>query len=124
MRRMRRSMRGTGRVGCAIWLVIFIAIVYILAKVVPVKMRTSQFYDAMQEQASFGSIKGNASIQNELFNKAHELNLPLRKEDIQVVRDAVNVRVEANYTIEIHFIGGYTYSWNEHRLVVRPLFAV
>lgn len=124
MRRMRRSMRGTGRLGCAIWLVVFIAIVYVLAKVIPVKMRTSQFYDAMQEQASFGSIKGNPSIQNELYNKARELDLPLRKEDIHVTRDAVNVHVEVDYKIDIHFIGGYTYSWEEHRLVARPLFAV
>lgn len=123
MNRPRQSMSGTGRVGCAVWLVIFGVIVLILFKVVPVKMRTSQFFDAMSEQAQFGSIKGDKSIQNELYQKAVELNLPLKKEDIHVHRDPSNVFIDVHYQIVIEF-PGYTYVWKEDQVVSRPLFAV
>lgn len=121
--RARRSISGTGRAGCFIWLLLLGAVVLVLSKVVPVKMRTSQFFDAMEEQAQFGSIKGDKSIQNELFQKAQDLQLPLKKEDIVVHRDGSNVYVEAHYKITIEF-PGYTYVWQENPRVIRPLFAV
>ena len=116
-------MSGAGRVGCFIWLVLLTGVIIVLAKIVPVKMRTSQFFDAMEEQAQFGSIKGDKSIQSELFQKAQDLQLPIKKEDIVVHRDGSNVYVECQYTIVIEF-PGYTYKWEEHPRVVRPLFAV
>ena len=121
--RPRKSNSGTGRAGCLVWLVLLAGVVLVLSKVVPVKMRTSQFFDAMEEQAQFGSIKGDKSIQNELFQKAQDLQLPLKKEDIVVHRDGSNVFVEAHYTITIQF-PGYTYVWKENPRVIRPLFAV
>ena len=120
--RARRSISGAGRLGCLIWLLLLGAVVLVLSKVVPVKMRTSQFFDAMEEQAQFGSIKGDKSIQNELFQKAQDLQLPLKKEDILVHRDGSNVYVEAHYKITIEF-PGYTYVWQENPKVIRPLFA-
>ncbi len=116
-------MSGTGRAGCFVWLVLLAGVVIVLSKVVPVKMKTSQFFDAMEEQAQFGSIKGDKSIQNELFQKAQDLQLPLKKEDIIVHRDGSNVYVEAHYVIRVEF-PGYTYTWKEDPRVIRPLFAV
>ena len=124
MRRFRRYERGAGKLGCFIWTVIFAVVVFACYKVVPVKMKTSLFYDEMQAQASFGSIKADKSIQYELSVKAKELDLPLKKEDIKVYRDATNVHVEVHYDIPIDFGGVYTYVWHEDQLVTRPLFAV
>jgi hypothetical protein len=123
MRRFPESMRGTGRVGCAIWAVLFVAIVYVLVKVVPVKMKTSQFLDAMTEQASFGSIKGDKSIHDELYRKARDLDLPIRAQDILVTRTPSTVTVKVHYVIPIDFLG-HTYLWVEDRTVSRPLFLV
>lgn len=123
MNRSSRSIAGTGKFGCFVWLVIGTAVGFVVYKVAPVKFKTSQFYDNMVEQASFGSIKGDSSIKNEVFLKAQELNLPIKKEDIQVTRDGTNVTVEVHYQIPIEF-PGYTYVWKEDRIVRRPLFAV
>ena len=119
----RRREAGTGRVGCAIWLGLLAITIIVAAKVVPVKIKTSSFYDAMQEQAQFGSIKGDAAIQAELFRKAQELQLPLKKEDIKVRRDMSYVYVEVHYVMPIDFPIYGTYIWHEDDVVNRPLFA-
>jgi len=116
-------MAGTGRVGCFIWLLLLAVTIYVATKVVPVKMKTSEFYDAMQEQAQFGSIKGDGPIQAELYRKAQELQLPLRKEDIVVRRDMGYCYVEVHYQLSIEFPIYGTYVWHEDRKVSRPLFA-
>jgi hypothetical protein len=122
MRNRRESEAGTGRVGCAIWLVILLAVIVVCFKIVPVKMRTSSFYDSMQEQAQFGSIKSDEAIKNELGKRAGELQLPLTKDQINVHRDGSNVYVEVHYQISVD-IFGYTYQWREDRIISRPLFA-
>ena len=119
----RRSMAGTGRVGCVIWLALLAIGIFVASKIVPVKMKTSEFYDAMTEQAQFGSIKGDASIQAELYRKAQELQLPLKKEDIVVRRDMGYVYVEVHYQLPIEFPIYGTYVWHENDKVSRPLFA-
>ena len=124
MTRSRRYEQGAGKLGCFIWTVVFAAVVLACFKVVPIKMKTSQFYDEMQSQAQFGSIKGDKSIQYELTVKANELGLPIKKEDIKVYRDATNVHVEVHYEVPIDFMGIYTYVWKEDQLVTRPLFVV
>jgi hypothetical protein len=116
-------MAGTGRVGCVIWLALLAIGIFVASKIVPVKMKTSEFYDAMTEQAQFGSIKGDASIQAELYRKAQELQLPLKKEDIVVRRDMGYVYVEVHYQLPIEFPIYGTYVWHENDKVSRPLFA-
>src|SRR5512135_1521135 len=123
MNRSRRAIAGTGRFGCFVWLVIGVVVGFLVYKVAPVKFKTSQFYDTMTEQASFGSIKGDKSIQGEVYLKAQELKLPIKKEDIKVTRDGTNLTIEVHYEIPIEF-PGYTYVWKEDRIVTRPLFAV
>jgi hypothetical protein len=116
-------MAGTGRVGCAIWMTLLAITVFVAFKIVPVKIKTSEFYDAMQEQAQFGSIKGDAAIQVELYRKAQELQIPLKKEEIQVHRDMSYVYVEVHYKLPVEFPLYGTYVWREDDKVQRPLFA-
>jgi len=119
----RRAEAGTGRVGCVIWVGLLAIGVFIASKIVPVKMKTSTFYDAMQEQAQFGSIKGDAAIQAELYRKAQELQLPLKKDEIVVRRDMGYVYVEVHYVLTVEFPIYGTYVWHEDDKVQRPLFA-
>jgi hypothetical protein len=61
--RRSRSIRGAANFGCIVWLAIVGVVGYVLWKVVPVKVASSEFYDVMQEQAAFGSIKDVRSIE-------------------------------------------------------------
>jgi hypothetical protein len=123
--RSRRVARGAGNIGCLIWLVVLVAVGHVLWKVVPVKIRTSTFYDVMQEQASFGSIKSTQAIEYEVLRRAEELRIPVTRENLKVVRSRESVTVEAHYELTIEFFGGaYKYVWKLNPVVTRPTFAV
>src|SRR5215510_10879486 len=97
--------RGGGRrgtsLGCIIWLILLGVVGYVMWKVVPVKIATSEFYDAMQEQASFGSIKDVKFIEFEILRKAEQLRLPVTKENLKITKSREAITVEAHYTITI-----------------------
>ena len=120
-----RSVRGAANVGCIVWLVILGLVGYVLYKVVPVKIATSEFYDVMQEQASFGSIKDVKLIEFEILRKAQELQIPVTKDNLKITRSREALTVEAHYEITIDFFNGaYKYVWKFDPVVVRPTFAV
>jgi hypothetical protein len=120
-----RSVRGAANVGCIVWLVILCVVGYVLYKVVPVKIATSEFYDVMQEQASFGSIKDVKFIEFEILRKAQELQIPVTKDNLKITRSREALTVEAHYEITIDFFNGaYKYVWKFDPVVVRPTFAV
>ena len=123
--RRRIAARGAGNIGCLLWLIVLVAVGHVLWKVVPVKVRSSEFYDVMQEQASFGSIKSEQAIQYEVLRRAQELRIPVTKDNLKVIRSREAVTVEAHYQIPIEFFGGaYTYVWKFDPVVSRPTFAV
>jgi hypothetical protein len=120
-----RSVRGSANVGCIVWLVILGFVGYVLWKVVPVKIASSEFYDVMQEQAAFGSIKDPKFIEFEILRKAQELQVPVTKENLKITRGREAITVEAHYEMTIDFFNGaYKYVWKFDPVVIRPLFAV
>ncbi len=123
--RRTRSARGGANVGCIVWLVILGLVGYVLYKVVPVKIASSEFYDAMQEQAAFGSIKDPKFIEFEILRKADELKLPIKKDQLKITKAREAITVECHYEVTIDFFSGfYKYVWKFDPVVVRPLFAV
>ena len=120
-----RAVRGSANVGCIVWLVILGFVGYVLYKVVPVKIASSEFYDVMQEQAAFGSIKDPKFIEFEILRKAEELQVPVTKDNLKITRGRETITVEAHYEITIDFFNGaYKYVWKFDPVVIRPLFAV
>ena len=118
-------MRGAGNIGCLLWLVVLVAVGHVLWKVVPVKIRSSTFFDTMQEQASFGSIKSEQQILYEVLRRAEELQIPVTRETVTVTRTRSAVTIEAHYSIPLEFFGGaYKYVWKFDPVVTRPTFAV
>lgn len=123
--RRTRAARGAVNFGCIVWLAILALIGYGLYKVVPVKIATSSFYDAMQEQASFGSIKSVKQIEYDILMKAKDLNIPVTHENLIITRRREVIIIEAHYEIEIDFFNGaYKYVWKFDPVVSRPLFVV
>jgi len=120
-----RSVRGGANFGCIVWLVVLGVVAYLMWKVVPVKIATSEFYDTMQEQAAFGSIKDPKFIEFEILRKAEQLQLPIKKENLKITKSREAITVEAHYVITIDFFNGaYKYVWKFDQVVERPTFAV
>jgi hypothetical protein len=120
-----RSLRGSGRIGCILWLAVLALIGYGLYKVIPVKVKTSTFYDFMQEEASFASIRPVEQLQKEILAKARELELPVTKDNLTITRTRESISIEAHYQITLEFFNGWqTYVWKFDQVVARPTFLV
>lgn len=123
--RQTEGTRGSGRLGCILWLAVLAITAYIGYKVIPVKVATSTFYDFMQEEAAFASIRPVKQLQREILAKAKELNLPLTEENLVIKKVTESITIEAHYEVTIDFFNGaYKYLWKFDPIVQRPLFAV
>jgi hypothetical protein len=124
MRRTRGS-RGAVNFGCIVWLAILGLLGYGLYKIVPVKVANSNFYDFLQEEAGFGSIKSVHQLEYEILAKAKELNLPVGKDELTIKKSRESITIEAHYQMVIDFFNGaYKYVWKFDPVVARPLFNV
>jgi hypothetical protein len=123
--RRSRAARGDGKIGCVIWIAILALLGYGLYKFVPVKVSASRFEDFMNEEASFGSIKTVGQIEKEILARAHELELPINKDNLKITKSRELIVVEAHYEVVISLFGGsYLYTWKFDPVARRPLFAV
>ena len=120
-----RSTRGEGRLGCILWLAVLALVGYGLYKVIPVKVATSTFYDFMQEEASFASIRDVKQLRQEILAKAKELDLPITEDNLTLKRTRESITIEAHYEVTISFFNGWkTYVWKFDQVVARPTFLV
>lgn len=98
--------RGGGKLQLLIGLAITGFLILGAVRVVPVYVRHYEFRDAMRTQAKFAGVerKSPEAIQEELFQKARELNLPLRQEAIVVSARGLGVHITARYTIPVDLV--------------------
>jgi hypothetical protein len=122
--RRTRGTRGEGRIGCILWLAVLALIGYGLYKIIPVKIATSTFYDFMQEEAAFGSVRDPKQLQRELLTKARELDIPVTEDNLTIKRTRENITIEAHYEITVEFFGWKKYVWKFDQVVSRPTFLV
>jgi hypothetical protein len=116
------SERGEGRTGCILWLAFAGLVIYGVVKIVPARVAIGQFADAMQEEANFGAERGNAQITRELMEKAEELGIPLKKEQILVTRTRESITIEVNTALPVSFFGGaWTWVMPIEKVIARPL---
>ena len=92
-------------------LLIMAAAVILIATLAPPYLSNYQFTDALktESQMSTYSNKTEDAIRDEVFRKAQELDIPITKEQIKVVRSGQigtgAVSIEANYTVHVNLPG-------------------
>jgi hypothetical protein len=123
--RSTRGMRGAIKIGCILWLAVVAVLVHMGYQIIPVKVKTSTFYDFMEEEAAFGSIRDIKQLQKELIAKAKELDVPVTEDNLKITRTRADISIEAHYTITIEFFNGWKkYDWKFDQVVNRPTFLV
>lgn len=115
--------RGEARLGCVLWLIVLAVFVMIIMKVVPVKIRSAELYDFMEETAMFAGRASTEELKKRILARARDLELPLKDKNIKVERIGGRVRMRCTYSVPIEF-PGYTYNWNFEHIVDRPVFVV
>lgn len=120
--RPRRSQAGEGKIGCIFWTLLLILGAVVAYEMVPIKMRSAQLYDFMEDQASAATYDRNTeAIKKRILRKARELDIELDKDHLSVERIGDRIRMKATYTIPAEF-PGYTYHWNFDHEIDRNLY--
>jgi hypothetical protein len=123
MIRLRKPFgaRGEGNVGCILWALVFILVVFVAWKMVPVKMASAKLHDFMDEQGKFAKDTPEERIYKSIVQKANELDIPLDPKALEVQRTNDYIKMKVRYTIPVEF-PGYTYQWKFEHVVDRPIF--
>jgi hypothetical protein len=114
---------GQGKIGCILWLLVLLAVIGIAAKLIPIKIRSAELYDFMEEQAMFAGRAKPEEIKKRILNRAKDLDLPLTKKNLSVERRGGRIRMRATYTVPVQ-LPGYTYYWEFEHILDRPIFIV
>ena len=119
---MRRlgALRGEGRLGCFLWLLLVALLAYGGFKIVPVKFAASRFEDFIAEEAAFAGSKGNPQIIQELLSQAQQLDLPVTKDQIEIKRTRESITIAAHYQVNVEFFGQTGFVWKFDPVVIRP----
>jgi hypothetical protein len=86
---------------------VLVAAVYVTWSVTPHYLNNYRFEDAMEVEARLNaySTKSERDMQEALYKKARELNLPLKAEQIKVRRDGGEVRIWTEYEVRVNLPG-------------------
>ena len=122
---MKRSgpRPGEGRLGCIIWLLVLAAFALVCFKAIPVKIKSAELYDYMEEQAKFAGSTSSEILRQRIIKRAGDLGLPVKPKDVMVERAGGRIRMTVSYTVLLEF-PAYTYRWSFTHEVDRPIFVI
>jgi hypothetical protein len=96
-------------------LVILGAMAFAAFKIVPSYFADYQLKDAMVTEARFAMVNRKAAtdVQDDIWKKVQELGIPAKKDDIVVLSDQGNVRIDVSYSVPVDLVV-YQYSLQFH----------
>ena len=110
---MRRNTGEQGRVTIKTLLSFAILLLgaYLAFKFIPIYVAAYDFDNAIKTQAQYsGSMKTNDVLLTELLTKAQDLELPIKKENLKILRTTSRITISAEYVVPIE-TAFFTYNW-------------
>ena len=101
-----KKQKGESRLGCILYILIIVYIAIMAIQGVPVLYNNLQLKDEMGQVAqSYYSFHGHSGrMYKILLDKAHELDIPIDKKDIKVMKRGKNIEISVKYDVEINFL--------------------
>lgn len=123
MRRWR-SERGEGNIGCILWVLVLILVVMVAWKAIPVKLSTTKLYDYMDELAKFSAAsKPPDELKKMILVRAQDLGIKVDPSNVAVSRKGDSIHMDVQYQVPVSVLG-FTYQWNFHHTLDRPIFII
>jgi len=92
------NQRGEGRMGFLISAAILGIGIFLAVKIIPVRIDAYDFRDTIREECRMGAVRKNDTVIFErIMAEAQELDIPLIKKNLKVVRSAKRLRISATY---------------------------
>ncbi len=113
---MRRDTElGFVRVKTILALLILCVAGYICSRVFPPYFANGQLKDKMYEEARFAESNDRSTeqLRDIIYREAQRLEIPLRREQIQIERSSAGTRIKADYTVTVDLYY-YQTDWDFH----------
>lgn len=109
-RERQRGERGEGRLKAILWTVVLVLLVYAGFKLIPAYVNQYQLQDKITEEARFVTVnrKTDDQIRDDIFREIQDLNIPARREDIQLENTPHMVRISVAYTVPVDLLFYHT----------------
>jgi hypothetical protein len=119
---MREAEAGKGRAGFIVTLALFLTGVYVLAKIVPVRVDGYQFREVLREEARQLAVHRNdEAVVQRILDAAESMDIPLQKKNLSIRRTQVAVTLSASYEKPVDLkLTTYTYRFKDEQQA--PLF--
>ena len=108
---MKDSIRGTGKIGCLIWLLVLGAAFYVGFKFAEAQWAYLSMREDIHEVARFAAAQRSLdmeSIQREVERRAEKLGITIYPEDIKLEAVENDVTIDVSWEVEFAF-PFYTY---------------
>ena len=122
-RRLRSRQAGEGKLQALVWFLIIVWMFLAAFEFIPIRYRVSEFEDAVREAGErAGQVGGSAAkLKGQLLWEAEQLDLPVTKDNLEVVANTSFVRINTAYTMPIE-LPFYTYNWEVTHELRRKVF--
>jgi len=99
----RRTERGEGKLKGIVIVAVVVLAIYSAWKIVPAYVNDYQLSDKMQEQARFAVVNRYTEdqIRNNIFKVVEDLDIPVKREAINVVSTNAIVKISMEYTAPV-----------------------
>ena len=103
---MRTNDSGNGRAKAILSILFLIAVIFVGIKIIPVYVNSYEMDDYIRQQTPFWLTQraSNEAIQNQILNKAQELNLPITADQVKVQASGALVNVALDYTVPVDLL--------------------
>ncbi len=101
---MRRADSGKGTLRAIITVAVLAAIVYAATQILPVYVHNYELQDNLRQlsiQAMAGQRPTVESVRNAVLERAHDLDLPVKADDVKVVLTGGKITIDLDYTVPI-----------------------
>jgi hypothetical protein len=89
--------RGTSRLGCVIWLGLFVGVIYFGMYAGQDLLDYYRLRDAMTQEGRFAGRRTDQQIKDRLRLFADSVGLPVEAQDINIVRDENTIKIWTEY---------------------------
>lgn len=120
---MRRNWRerGEGQMGCVVGLIIFLALIFVAFKMIPIKVKAAELRQEVFDEAKSAGTHNDERIRRSILAKATDLELPVKDTDVKVRRTGNTINIDVEYKVPVKF-PGFTYQWGFHHSAENPIF--
>lgn len=113
---------GQGRIGLIVAILLVGVLAYLGIKIIPVRITAYEFKDVLREECRYGAVRNSdATVAKRILDQAAAMEIPLKKNNLQVSRTRSEMIISAKYEQPIDLtVTTYVYRFDHKEKA--PLF--